>query len=414
MGEGEVCRDRREHPYLYLDRFDFYGDRQYELPSSFYDFGSLLVLNLHNCSMAVPLESKVFRSLKTLCLYSVDINDDQLSVLLSKCEVLQNLTLHRCGDVENIKILVLQNLTLHKCRIIERIKILGHTQLRSLKIDGCTTELGRLEIHAPNLLSFDFTVWAFGSPVLNVPRLLKVSITPCFSYLEKYGCEMAMNLTTLVHVNSLSLLGFFLQVNYCTCLFFEGILMNLWSNGPCAYKLPKSQELALKVNMAKLSWVTTMAHFLGCCHHLEEIVFWLDQHNPEGWLNRDPKVPTYCIGDCLRTVVIRNFSGLEEEEAFHEFREKDAKALENLAKVERASQNVEMVIDFDSIHEPYDHIFYKPIYYLHDSDYDSDYDDYIYDYYYDCDFGDGYFEYDTFEIKGYFYDHKMILNLMLH
>ncbi|XP_020522400.1 uncharacterized protein LOC110007192 [Amborella trichopoda] len=68
--------------------------------------------------------------------------------------------------------------------------------------------------------------------------------------------------------------------------------------------------------MAKLSWVTTMAHFLGCCHHLEEIVFWLDQHNPEGWLNRDPKVPTYCIEDCLRTVVIRNFSGLEEEEAF--------------------------------------------------------------------------------------------------
>ncbi|ERN05587.1 hypothetical protein AMTR_s00007p00268900 [Amborella trichopoda] len=392
---------------------DFRGESQeayagygwYELPSCIYDLGSLLVLNLKNCTMGVPLEFKGLKSLKTLCLSDVYISGEQLSILVSKCEVLQNLTVHCCKDIENIKILG------------------PHTQLQSLKIDGCCVTLGELEIDAPNLLSFDFTGWVSGSPMLNVPRLLKATITQSSKNSldgqnEKWYLEMAMNLSKLVHVESLSLLGFFVK---------------FLAKGEAIDQVPTNflnlKKLALKVNMTKVSEVTTIARFLGCCHHLEEIVFWLDQHHPElTWQFWDAQVPPYCVVDYLKTVVIKNFSGLEDEEAFVRFLLMCAKelkkitvscyesmrterrmqtALEKLAKVERASQNVEMVIDFDSNQD------LNGDKYLYDDSTDglSEYD-YGYDYDYDDDDHD--YDYDAFEIEDYFSDQDMILNLFLH
>ncbi|KAL4180766.1 hypothetical protein AMTRI_Chr12g234050 [Amborella trichopoda] len=90
-------------------------------------------------------------------------------------------------------------LTLGCCKDIKNIKILGpHTQLQSLKIDELT--LGDLEIDAPNLFSFDFTGWP-----------------------ETWDREIAMNLSKLVHIESLCLLGFSFQGKLMQSLFLDEI-----------------------------------------------------------------------------------------------------------------------------------------------------------------------------------------------
>ncbi|KAL4195253.1 hypothetical protein AMTRI_Chr05g63700 [Amborella trichopoda] len=146
-------------------------------------------LTLRNCTVGLPKVYKGFSYLTTLILQGVYIQDKQLTNLISKCGVLQNLTLRYCRD-------------------LEVIKIKESNMLRNLTVDNCLVSFGSVDIDAPNLLSHDLIggVFYYG-PVLNVPRLLNCSITQDTEVMDTVSKKKNYGrvLHHLVNVETLSL-----------------------------------------------------------------------------------------------------------------------------------------------------------------------------------------------------------------
>ncbi|XP_012842177.1 PREDICTED: F-box/LRR-repeat protein At3g26922-like [Erythranthe guttata] len=148
--------------------------------------------SLINCSLPQELLTRntsseidlKFKSLRVLCLKSVDVTEEDIKFFQSKCPMLEELVVDRSLELLNVEAcggpsLVLKHLELTRCYNLKSVKV-SAPNLTLLSIHGSHSCLKSVKISAPNLTSL--TVQKVESLFLeNVPRLVEVSICRVYS-----------------------------------------------------------------------------------------------------------------------------------------------------------------------------------------------------------------------------------------
>lgn len=171
-----------------------YDGKYMEIPVSSVNAGTLKVLRLRHCKIDLASIAG-FRSLKSLLLGAMNISDDEMSTICSKCESLQYLTLENCFGFVEI------NTVDPRCK------------LESLTLDGHCLSLSRLIILSLKTLvvrrrSMNFSL--IGCPHIDelvLSRVVAGGIT------QQESENMKANIINrLVNVRSLHLKGWAYEV----------------------------------------------------------------------------------------------------------------------------------------------------------------------------------------------------------
>ncbi|XP_058089619.1 F-box/FBD/LRR-repeat protein At5g56420-like isoform X2 [Magnolia sinica] len=158
--------------------------KPFKLPSNLFSCDSLTHLNLSRCDLNLPSNFNGFRSLKVLHLQWVNINDDMLQSVLSKCSMLEKLSLIECDDVTSINISA------------------PDLHLNSLTVSNCYA--GDLKIFAPNLQSLHFNADVNDYWFDNISSLVDAIVTAVGTNAYDFNYNRIKILSEIHHVKILT------------------------------------------------------------------------------------------------------------------------------------------------------------------------------------------------------------------
>ncbi|GER44206.1 F-box/RNI-like superfamily protein [Striga asiatica] len=172
--------------------FHSYTPPYYDLPSAVLLAESLEELHLSKCRLS-PVESVKFKSLRTLTLEQVQVDDVTLENILSGCPLLGRLVLDSCEGLRNIRIEGLEHFELTDHEWIRGRSIeIDAPNLETVSITGLWiwshrqstflfSRLTSLDLYYVKLSSESFDLLSFGCPTLE-----SLNLHECFGFKEIY------------------------------------------------------------------------------------------------------------------------------------------------------------------------------------------------------------------------------------
>ncbi|XP_058089610.1 F-box/FBD/LRR-repeat protein At1g13570-like isoform X1 [Magnolia sinica] len=299
--------------------------KPFKLPSNLFSCDSLTHLNLSRCDLNLPSNFNGFRSLKVLHLQWVNINDDMLQSVLSKCSMLEKLSLIECDDVTSINISA------------------PDLHLNSLTVSNCYA--GDLKIFAPNLQSLHFNADVNDYWFDNISSLVDAIVTAVGTNAYDFNYNRIKILSEIHHVKILTVCSMVLL--HIVAAVAGEIEPEQETDLPITFHC--LQELQMLMESANEFYLSALDTFFTHCIFpcLEKLFIELERH---GDITSDEHVEMPMAGyvfDHLKMIKINNFCGCKDDLQLVEFFLEKAVVLESLVLV-APKESIKNNIDDDS------------------------------------------------------------------
>ncbi|XP_058089597.1 F-box/FBD/LRR-repeat protein At1g13570-like [Magnolia sinica] len=314
--EGGVKELDLDFCHLYLPFILIRGqpleDRKpFKLPSKLFSCNSLTHLNLSRCDLNLPSNFNGFGSLKVLRLQWVNINDDMLQSMLSKCPILEKLSLIECNDVTSINISA------------------PDLYLKSLMVAHCYA--CELKIFAPNLQSLHFNADVNEYWFNNISSLVDAIVTAVGTNAYDFDYNRTKILSEIHHVKILTV---------CSMVLLHIVQALAGEIDPeQAPDLPITfhslQELQMLIAFVDDSYLSAINTFFTHCIFpcLEKLFIELERHSENPSYEHVEMPMGGYVFDHLKMIKFKNFHGFNQEVRLVEFFLEKAVVLESLVLV---------------------------------------------------------------------------------
>ncbi|KAL5986851.1 hypothetical protein ACLOJK_015185 [Asimina triloba] len=280
--------------------------KPFKLPSNLFSCGYLTHLRLSRCHLNLPSNFTGLESLQALYLDRVNLDDKMLQSLLSNCQLLENLSLIECNDLDSINISGSPNLNLKRLTVVHCY--------------ACS-----LEISAPNLQSLHFNADVYDYTFNNVALLEDAIISAIGTNAYDFEYNRTKVLSEISHVKILSV---------CTMVLLH-IVDEAEIEQEIELPITFPNLLELQIWMESADYLSALdaffTHYLFPCLEKLFIELEADRNNP-----RDEQTKMPMSGEVLnhvKAIKITNFNGGRQELELVQYLLEKAVILESLVLV---------------------------------------------------------------------------------